>query len=106
MNTKIREWMPNQAKECEAHFKKKYDRTLDQIFTTDKYQLMHLEMFNHGLIHAECIGGDIDLLLNQRATIGCFPWRSWTASPASPASSPSWTTSGTRRSLRRRRSRS
>ena len=20
-------------------------------------------------------GGDIDLLLNQRATIGCFPWR-------------------------------
>jgi len=32
-------------------------------------------MFNKGLIHAECLGGDIDLLLNQRATIGCFPWR-------------------------------
>jgi hypothetical protein len=32
-------------------------------------------MFNKGLIHAECVGGDIDLLLNQRATIGCFPWR-------------------------------
>jgi hypothetical protein len=21
------------------------------------------------------VGGDIDLLLNQRVTIGCFPWR-------------------------------
>ena len=27
------------------------------------------------LIHAECVGGDLDLLLNQRAQIGCFPWR-------------------------------
>jgi hypothetical protein len=36
---------------------------------------MHLEMFNHGIVHAECLGGDIDLLLNQRVTIGCFPWR-------------------------------
>ena len=32
-------------------------------------------MFNDGIIHAECLGGDIDLLLNQRAVIGCFPWR-------------------------------
>jgi hypothetical protein len=45
------------------------------VFTPDKYQLMHIEMFHKGLIHAECIGGDIDLLLNQRALIGCFPWR-------------------------------
>ena len=36
---------------------------------------MHIEMFNHGIIHAECLGGDIDLLLNQRAVIGAFPWR-------------------------------
>jgi hypothetical protein len=26
-------------------------------------------------VHAECIGGDIDLLVNRRATIGFFPWR-------------------------------
>lgn len=32
-------------------------------------------MFPFGIIHAECIGGDIDLLLNQRVTIGFFPWR-------------------------------
>jgi kynurenine formamidase len=27
------------------------------------------------IIHAECIGGDIDLMVNRRATIGFFPWR-------------------------------
>ena len=36
---------------------------------------MHIEMFPHGIIHAECVGGDIDLLVNQRAKIGFFPWR-------------------------------
>jgi hypothetical protein len=36
---------------------------------------MHLEMFNHSIVHAECIGGDIDLLLNRRVKVGCFPWR-------------------------------
>jgi arylformamidase len=75
MNTKIREWMPVQAGECDKHFRTKYKRSLDEVFTPDKYQLMHIEMFRKGLIHAECVGGDIDLLLNQRAMIGCFPWR-------------------------------
>jgi len=32
-------------------------------------------MFPYGIIHAECIGGDIDLLLNERTTVGFFPWR-------------------------------
>ena len=44
-------------------------------FTGDKYQLMHIEMFPHHIIHAECIGGDLDLLVNRRVTIGFFPWR-------------------------------
>jgi hypothetical protein len=26
-------------------------------------------------VHAECIGGDIDLLVNRRVTVGFFPWR-------------------------------
>ncbi|TET82884.1 MAG: cyclase family protein, partial [Anaerolineales bacterium] len=46
-----------------------------EVFTDDKYQLMHIEMFPEGIIHAECLGGDIDLLLNERVEIGCFPWR-------------------------------
>ena len=75
MNTIIRQWMPAQAQEAEAHFQEKYSKGLAQVFTDDKYQLMHIEMFPYGLIHAECVGGDIDLLLNRRTTIGCFPWR-------------------------------
>ena len=75
MNTIIRNWMPRETKAAEAHFQKKYGKGISDVFTDDKYQLMHLEMFNHGIIHAECLGGDIDLLLNQRVTIGCFPWR-------------------------------
>jgi kynurenine formamidase len=75
MNTKVRDWMPRQAAECDAHFQKKYGKGLREVFTDDKYQLMHLEMFPYGIIHAECLGGDIDLLLNRRVKIGCFPWR-------------------------------
>jgi arylformamidase len=75
MNTKIRDWMPVQAKECDAYMRSKYGKGLEEIFTADKYQLMHIEMFSHGIIHMECAGGDIDLLLNQRALIGCFPWK-------------------------------
>jgi arylformamidase len=75
MNTKIRDWMPILAKECDAHMRSKHGKGLEEIFTADKYQLMHIEMFSHGIIHVECAGGDIDLLLNQRALIGCFPWK-------------------------------
>jgi kynurenine formamidase len=75
MNTIIRDWMPRQAREADVHFQKKYGKPLKEFFSDDKYQLMHIEMFPHTIIHAECIGGDIDLLLNQRTTIGFFPWR-------------------------------
>jgi kynurenine formamidase len=75
MNTIIRTWMPRQAEEADAHFRAKYGKPMAEMFTPDKYQLMHIEMFPYHIIHAECLGGDIDLLLNQRATIGCFPWR-------------------------------
>jgi hypothetical protein len=37
--------------------------------------LPRFEMFPHHIIHAECVGGDIDLLCNRRATIGFFPWQ-------------------------------
>ena len=50
-------------------------QSLAERFTPDKYQLMLIEMFPHHIIHAECVGGDIDLLSNRRATIGFFPWR-------------------------------
>ena len=75
MNTIIRNWMPRQAKEADAHFRKKYGKPLEEYYDDSKYQLMHIEMFDHGIIHAECLGGDLDLLLNRRCVIGAFPWR-------------------------------
>ncbi len=75
MNTIIRNWMPRQAAEADANFRAKYGKSVEEMFTGDKYQLMHIEMFPDHIIHAECLGGDIDLLLNRRTTIGCFPWR-------------------------------
>jgi arylformamidase len=75
MNTIIRTWMPRQAKEADRHFREAYGKPLEECFDDSKYQLMHIELFNHSIIHAECLGGDIDLLLNRRAVIGAFPWR-------------------------------
>jgi len=75
MNTAIRDWMPRQAVEADKVFQSMYGKRLAERFTPDKYQLMHLEMFPHHIIHAECIGGEVDLLVNRRATIGFFPWR-------------------------------
>jgi kynurenine formamidase len=35
----------------------------------------HNWAFQEGLLHAENLGGDIELMLNRRAIIGAFPWR-------------------------------
>lgn len=75
MNTIIRTWMPRQAKEADRVFQKKFGMPLADFYDDSKYQLMHIEMFPFGIVHAECIGGDIDLLLNRRVTLGFFPWR-------------------------------
>jgi arylformamidase len=75
MNTIIRQWMPRQAKQADLHFKKKYGKSLEEFYDDTKYQLMHIEMFPHGIIHAECIAGDLDLVLNRRLQVGIFPWR-------------------------------
>ncbi|MFL7892031.1 MAG: cyclase family protein [Anaerolineales bacterium] len=75
MNTIIRNWMPRQTRQAEQVFRDKYGMELAEFYDDSKYQLMHIEMFPYGIIHAECVGGDIDLLVNQRATIGFFPWR-------------------------------
>lgn len=71
MNTKIREWRPDLAKEAE----KKHKRPLSELFPPEDYQLMHLLLFPHGIIHVENVGGEIDKVLNQRLLIGVFPWK-------------------------------
>ena len=75
MNTIVRTWMPRQAKQAEHVFQKKFGKSLEQFFDDTKYQLMHIEMFDKEIIHAECFGGEIDLLLNRRVQVGFFPWR-------------------------------
>jgi arylformamidase len=75
MNTIIRSWMPRQAAEAQRFFKAKFGKTLEEFFDDSKYQLMHIEMFPFSIIHAECFGGELDLLLNQRVKVGFFPWR-------------------------------
>jgi hypothetical protein len=39
-----------------------YGPALEERFADDKYQPMHMEMCPYHIIHAECLGGDIDLL--------------------------------------------
>ena len=60
MNTILKPGCHARPKQAERVFMKKFGLTLDEFFTDDKYQLMHLEMFPEGIIHAECIGGDLD----------------------------------------------
>jgi kynurenine formamidase len=75
MNTIIRNWMPRQTAQAKRVFRKKLGVELEEFFDDDKYQQMHIKMFPDHIIHAECVGGDLDLLLNRRVQVGFFPWR-------------------------------
>ena len=75
MNTIVRTWMPRQAAEAEKVFQKMYKQSLAEFYDDSKYQLMHIDLFAKSIIHAECFGGQIDLLLNRRVKVGFFPWR-------------------------------
>lgn len=84
MNTSIRHMRPDLAK----RFEDKVGKTCAEYFGTYEYEHkksgrkvqedifpFHAYAFQEGLIHAENVGGDIELVLNQRGLIGAFPWR-------------------------------
>jgi kynurenine formamidase len=84
MNTTIRRMRPDLAKQFEA----KVGMSCDEFFgknsythkrsgrkVVEDYFPFHSQAFQEGLIHAENVGGDIELMLNKRAVIGAFPWR-------------------------------
>ena len=71
MNTVIRGMRPDEAARAEA----KLGRSLDEVFPVDDYQVMHVELFPHDVIHIENLGGAIDEVLDRRIRFGCFPWR-------------------------------
>lgn len=71
MNTVIRSVRTDLAAKAEAHL----GRLLSDIFPNDDYQVMHDDLFRDEIIHIENAGGAIDEVLDQRLTVGCFPWR-------------------------------
>src|SRR5262245_54828437 len=84
MNTSIRTMRADLA----AQFTKRYGKTPGEFFGTFEYTHkksgrrvaadvfpFHSWAFQEGLLHAENLGGDIELMLNKRALIGAFPWR-------------------------------
>ncbi|MBI3037678.1 cyclase family protein [bacterium] len=73
MNTIIRKWRPEHAKKADTYMRKKYKKSLEEIFPDEHYQLMHIKLFPKGIIHAENLGGDIEKVLNKRIVIGAFP---------------------------------
>jgi len=75
MNTIIRDWIPRQARQAKRVFQKKFGMPHAEDFDASKHQLMHLELFPYGIMHAECLGGETDLLVIRRVTVGMFPWR-------------------------------
>lgn len=75
MNTKIREWQPKEAKECDAYLKAKYGKSMEELMPDSDYQVMHIPLFPLNIIHAENLGGEIDEVLNKRVVIGAFPWK-------------------------------
>ena len=83
MNTSIREIRPDLAKLFEAQVGKssseyfgtfEYTHKSGRLVRDDIFPF-HSLAFQHGIIHAENVGGDIALMLNKRCIIGAFPWR-------------------------------
>jgi kynurenine formamidase len=71
MNTVIRRIRADEAVYAEA----KLGRSLDEVFPTRDYQVMHTLLFPRDVIHIENLGGDIDKVLDRKIQFGCFPWR-------------------------------
>jgi kynurenine formamidase len=84
MNTSIRTMRPDLTEK----FIKQHGKTPGEFFGTFEYTHkrsgrrvvsdvfpFHNWAFQEGLLHAENLGGDIELMLGKRAIIGAFPWR-------------------------------
>lgn len=84
MNTSIR----NMRRDIAAQFTQQFGKTPAEVFGTFEYTHklsgrrvvqdmfpFHSWAFQEGLLHAENLGGDIELVLGRRCLIGAFPWR-------------------------------
>jgi len=76
MNTIIRDWHPKPFAAAEKKLIEDYGKTWDEMFPPGEfYQVMHLNLFPKGLVHAENLGGEINEVSNKRVWIGLFPLR-------------------------------
>ena len=76
MNTIIRDWHPKRFQEAEQKLIEEYGvKSWDDMFPPDKfYQIMHIDLFPKGIIHAENLWvPDDPAIINKRVWIGCFP---------------------------------
>jgi kynurenine formamidase len=84
MNTSIRSMRPDLT----AQFTQQHGKTPEEFFGTFEFTHkksgrrvtqdvfpFHSWAFQEGLLHAENLGGDIEMVLGQRCLIGAFPWR-------------------------------
>jgi arylformamidase len=71
MNTPIREVRRDEIEAAERSL----GRPLADVFPKGDLLVMHRMLFPHGIVHVENLGGQIDEVLDQRLTVGCFPWR-------------------------------
>jgi kynurenine formamidase len=84
MNTSIRNMRPDIAREFEQRMGKspaEYFGTFEYVHKRSGRKVrqdtfpFHNYAFQEGLLHAENLGGDLELVLGQRCIIGAFPWR-------------------------------
>lgn len=68
-------YIPRARPDLVKEFERKMGKSLEEIFPRNEVHPMHGILFPHDIIHAENVGGDVDKLLNQRVTIGAFPWK-------------------------------
>ncbi len=73
MNTIQRIFHPKTFEEANQKLIDKYGKDWDEMYPLDKYyQDMHLNLFPHGIVHAENLGNELEKLEGGRYFIGCF----------------------------------
>jgi kynurenine formamidase len=84
MNTSIRNMRPDIAREFQQTTGKSpadYFGTFEYVHKRSGRKVrqdtfpFHNYAFQEGLLHAENLGGDLELVLGKRCIIGAFPWR-------------------------------
>ncbi len=84
MNTSIRNMRPDIAREFEQRMGKSaadYFGTFEYVHKRSGRKVrqdtfpFHNYAFQEGLLHAENLGGDLEMVLGKRCIIGAFPWR-------------------------------